>query len=362
MEKWFLEGFIGSEEVLDQLPLTTFPFKVGRREGLSFTVPRLDVSRVHAEFDYIAGSVILRDLGSTNGTYVNRERLKSDVILQDGDVIHFANLELRLVKQSIPGTNTSKTLVGTGMLPDKLGPGIRELRELLDSRAVTAVYQPIVQASQADIYGYEILGRGTHASLPRDPSPLFEIAATVGKAVELSELFRQYGLDTAATFPAEYKYFINIHPRELTSLSRLLASIEALRNSHPQLQLVLEVHEQAVSDIGQMKSFGKELGQMGVELAYDDFGAGQARLLELVDVPVGYLKFDISLISDIDKVPEAHRDMVSMLLTMARKMNISTLAEGVDRREEVEVCKELGFDYLQGYYFGRPVRSILQGS
>ncbi|MDJ0958427.1 MAG: EAL domain-containing protein [Arenicellales bacterium] len=362
MERWFLEGFIGSEEVIGQLPLTTFPFRVGRREGLSFTVPRLDVSRVHAEFDQVAGSVILRDLGSTNGTYVNRRKLKSDVILQDGDVIHFANLELRLIKQSIPSTDTSKTLVGMETLSEKLGPGIRELQELLDSRAVTAVYQPIVTANQADVYGYEILGRGTHAALPRDPSPLFEIAATVGKAVELSELFRQYGLDTAATFPNEYKYFINIHPEELTSLSRLLASIEELRSRYPQLLLVLEVHEQAVSDIGQMKSFGEELAQMGVELAYDDFGAGQARMLELVDVPVGYLKFDISLISDIDRVPQAHREMVSMLLTLARRMNISTLAEGVDRKEEVEVCKELGFDYLQGYHFGRPVRSILQGS
>jgi len=362
MERWFLEGFFSSDEILVQFPITSFPFKVGRREGLAFTVSRHDVSRVHAELDYLGGSIILRDLGSTNGTYVNRERLEGDVLLKHGDVIHFASLEARLIKQPTLSSDASKTLFGMEMLSEKLRTGIRELQELLDSRAVTAVYQPIVQAGPADFYGYEILGRGTHASLPHDPSSLFEIAASVGKAVELSELFRQHGLDTAATFPARYKYFINLHPSEFASLPRLLVSVEELRKRHPQLPIVLEVHEHAISDIRQMKHFGLELKQMEVELAYDDFGAGQARLLELIRVPVNYLKFDISLIRDIDTVPEAHREMVSMLLVLAKKMNISTVAEGVDRKEEAEVCTNLGFDHLQGYYFGRPVPSIFQGS
>lgn len=361
MQRWILEGFLGPEKVLGQLPLMSFPFKVGRQEGLSFTVPRLDVSRVHAELDCIEDHIILRDLGSTNGTYVNGEKLKTDIILNHGDVIHFANLELRLVRQSTPTAARSKTLVGTDILSENQLTEIRELQHLLDNRAVTTLFQPIVESNNGQIYGYEILGRGKHLSLPQDPSPLFQIADRVGKAVELSELFRQQGLSVAESAPAQHKYFINIHPAELASMSRFLSSMGELRKRQPHLHLVVEFHEQAVSDIEEIKRLGGELAQMEIELAYDDFGAGQARLLELVEVPVAYLKFDISLIRDIDKATETRREMISLLIDLAQKMSIATVAEGLNRDSEVEICGELGFDFLQGYYFGRPGPVILDG-
>lgn len=360
MERWFLEGFLGQEKVLGQLPLTSFPFKVGRQEGLSFTAHRLDVSRVHAELDCKKGEIILRDLGSTNGTFVNGEKLEAEVILKHGDVIHFANLELRLIRQSAPSMDGSKTLVGMDMLSENMLTEIRELQQLLDGRAVTALFQPIVESSGGRIYGYEILGRGKHPALPEDPEPLFQIADSVGKAIELSELFRQQGLSVAASFPVQYKYFVNIHPAELISMPRFLSSMGELRKGQPHLHLVVEFHEQVVSDIEEMTRLGSELAQMEIELAYDDFGAGQARLLELVEVPVAYLKFDISLIRDIDTAAETRREMISLLIDLAQKMNIATVAEGLNRESEVETCRALGFDYLQGYYFGRPSPGILE--
>ena len=93
---------------------------------------------------------------------------------------------------------------------------------------------------------------------------------------------------------------------------------------------------------------------------HDDFGAGQARLLELVEVPASYLKFDISLIHEIDKASVAPRELVALLLELARKMSIATLAEGISRVEEMEVCRDLGFEYFQGYYFGRPAPGLLE--
>lgn len=359
MERWFLEGFLGQGKVLGQLPLTSFPFKVGRQEGLSFSVSRLDVSRIHAELDCIEGHIIVRDLDSTNGTYVNGEKLRNALILNDGDVIHFANLELRLVKQTNPSVDTSKTLIGLDTMSENPLTESRELQQMLEEGAVTALFQPIVEAGDGRIYGYEILGRGQHPSLPADPNPLFRIADSVGKAVELSELFRQQGLGAAANFPAQYKYFFNIHPAELASMPRFLANMRGVRDHQPDLHLVVEFHEQAVSDLSEMKRVGGELAEMGIELAYDDFGAGQARLLELVEVPVSYLKFDISLIRDVDKAPDTRREMISLLIDLARKMEIATVAEGLNRDSEVEVCSALGFDYLQGYYFGRPGPVVL---
>jgi EAL domain-containing protein (putative c-di-GMP-specific phosphodiesterase class I) len=135
--------------------------------------------------------------------------------------------------------------------------------------------------------------------------------------------------------------------------------MENLRKNYPKLALVLEIHEKAASNLDDMKKISSELKQMNIELAYDDFGAGQARLMELVEAPADYLKFDINLVREIDKAPEAKKDMVLMLVAMAKKMGINTLAEGLEREEEVNVCKEMGFDYIQGYYYGKPKEGAL---
>lgn len=353
MERWFLEGFFGSEKVLSQLPLTAFPFKIGRQQGLDLTLHRPDISRLHAEFDQSPNGIVLRDFSSTNGTYVNQERVAGEVTLKHGDVVQFANFAVRLVLSLASAAEAAHTLE-TDAVSDNVIGGDWRLQELLDDRAVTALFQPIVEAGRSGVFGYEVLGRGVHTMLPRDPGPLFRMAENIGKAVELSELFRQQALYTASSFPSRHKYFINIHPSELSSTSRLLFTMERLRRRYPQLRLVLEINEHAVSDIEDLKRLGGELRQMDVELAYDDFGAGQARLLELVEVPASYLKFDISLIHDIDHAGGPRREMISILLELAKRMNIATLAEGLDRKGEADVCRELGFDYLQGYYFGYP--------
>jgi EAL domain-containing protein (putative c-di-GMP-specific phosphodiesterase class I) len=78
----------------------------------------------------------------------------------------------------------------------------------------------------------------------------------------------------------------------------------------------------------------------------------------LIEAPAHYLKFDISLVGNIDKAQDAKRNIVKMLVNMSKDMGISTLAEGLDRVEEVQVCQDLGFDYIQGFYFGRPKERI----
>lgn len=97
------------------------------------------------------------------------------------------------------------------------------------------------------------------------------------------------------------------------------------------------------------------LGEIGVKIAYDDFGAGQSRFLELVKAPPHYLKFDRCLIQDIHEANPQQLKMIRSLVESARDAGITTLAEGVEKQEEAIVCSELGFQLGQGYYFGRPV-------
>ena len=91
-----------------------------------------------------------------------------------------------------------------------------------------------------------------------------------------------------------------------------------------------------------------------MELAYDDFGAGQARLVVLTEVPPDFLKFDRGLVGGIEQAPASRMKLVEGLVTVAADLGIATIAEGIESEGEKATCRQLGFSYGQGYHLGRP--------
>lgn len=326
-------------------------------------IPGTKASRLHAEITLQDDRLFLRDLNSTNGTYINRVELTEQKELQHGDILHFADFEVRLIKESVKKssqpTMVHKAIIGQPDLSEKMPSGIRELQELVHKKMVTPAFQPIVNAVTEKVYAYEVLGRGTHPSLPKNPGPLFRIAESVsGLPMHLSQLFRDIGIATAATFNTRAAFFMNVHPDELRYARLLLLQMERIRKEYPTVSLVLEIHEKAVPSLTDMKKICRELDGLNIKLAYDDFGAGQARFIELIEAPAHYLKFDISLVRNIDKAEPAKRQMVKSLVNLSRNMGILTLAEGLERAEEVHVCRDMEFDLIQGYYFGKPSATL----
>ena len=120
------------------------------------------------------------------------------------------------------------------------------------------------------------------------------------------------------------------------------------------LYLVLEIHEKSVTDPLRLQSLYSAMQDLDIGLAYDDFGAGQARLAELIEAHPDYVKFDISLIRKINTADEKRRRMTETLVRMVRDLDIRSLAEGIETAEEAEACKDVGFELAQGFYFGRP--------
>ena len=354
--KWVLEGFSGQADSLQRIELKNFPLVVGRDPSLNLPIVRSEISRQHAQFDDLGEQLVLKDLGSTNGTFVNHERLSQPMTLRHGDVIHFASFEFRVLEE-VDSTeladNGNMTIMNVMPMANKLPVGLSELQDLLDARAIKAEFQPIV-GIDGELFGYEVLGRGSREDLPRQPMDLFRIAESrTLKAAELSELMRDCGVEQGAA-QANIRLFMNTHPEELKDTTRLLESVRNLRIQFPDLPMVLEIHEDAIADVELMKRVSTELSAMGIELAYDDFGAGQARLMEMIEVPVAYVKFDIALIRGLHKAPESKREMVRRLAELTKAMGIQLLAEGVEEPEELALCKAMNFDLIQGYYFGKP--------
>ena len=355
--EWFLEGYLDSRKTLRRWMIGSLPYRVGRHPDLDLCLPFNSVSSQHAEFYSADDSLGIRDLNSTNGTFVNRKRIQEDALLQEGDVLHFSEYEFRVGRLEAEPADASHTIytdLSETNLPEKMAMGVREFKQMLLNQAVLTLFQPIVElATEKSILGFEALGRGNQAGLVTTPIQLFHIAASLGLEAELSALFRLRGVEVAKEFKGSPKIFVNTHPNEL-EYPKFWDSMETLRQRAPLMDIILEIHEGAVTDLQQMRELHSQLAKLKIGLAYDDFGAGQARLLELVEVPPDYLKFDVSLIRDIDKAPASKQKMMESLVRMGQEIGVLCLAEGIEREEEERVCREMGFPLAQGFLFGKP--------
>ena len=96
------------------------------------------------------------------------------------------------------------------------------------------------------------------------------------------------------------------------------------------------------------------LKDLDIQLAFDDFGVGRARLVELGEVRPDYLKFDMDLTRNIEHASAKRQELVALFATLANNLGIQTLAEGVETRECHEILVQMGFQLGQGFYYGRP--------
>lgn len=356
----YLEGFIGGTKTPQRFDMDAFPVPIGRHPDCAVVLDVPSISRRHAEIRRDGGVRLeIDDLGSTNGTFVNGKRIGTATPIFGGDVIHFGDHEFRLVEEQIFDEHHSSegpdamTRTALGVLPHEFPRRAREFNELLEGEMIVGHFQPIVDKNGRP-FGHELLGRGTHPALESSPGPLFSLAAALDAEVPLSELMRRQGLAAASRAGLETPLFFNTHPAECRDPTHLIGELQAQRAAHPSLDLVFEVHEGAVTDLGVMAEIGAELRSMDIRLAYDDFGAGQARLQELIEVPPDFLKFDIALIRGISEANTPKYRLLSTLNAMIKDLGVCTLAEGVEDEPTARACAEIGIDLIQGYFYGYP--------
>ena len=222
---WYLESFVQDGRTLTRLPIRSLPFRVGRREVAHLTLSSDLVSKDHAEIYGDRRGLRVRDLGSTNGTFVNHQPVEESV-LAEGDVVHFASFEFRLGRR--PPVEEEAEEKGTVRiqvirLPDRFGGEAPKLRTLLREAPLNAVFQSIVRLTDGSVFAHEALGRGAHRDLPESPHELLQLAELVEEQVPLSRRFRQRACELAPGREDVGHIFLNLHPAELRApLARLL--------------------------------------------------------------------------------------------------------------------------------------------
>ncbi len=249
-------------------------------------------------------------------------------------------------------------LVPTGghALSEKFVEGQEAFEDFLArGEGLACAVQPIVRAGDASVFAYELLGRCEHPLLRQPPGRLFDIAGKLGRRGELSSRFRDHGVRAVAGRLGGAKLFVNTDGDE-TEHEAFFDSLQQLRALPGAPELVIEIHESARS-LDKLRPLAQRLGAMGIPFAIDDFGhdEGVDHLSILGEVPPQYVKFDMGLVHGIDRAAESKRRLLRSLVKLVRDLDAVALAEGVETEAEAAVCRDMGFELLQGYLTGRPM-------
>jgi EAL domain-containing protein (putative c-di-GMP-specific phosphodiesterase class I) len=302
--KWYLEK-VSDVGTTWAVPIEPFPFCIGRGSECNLTLRSKWISRRHAQI-HLSGDILwLRDLGSTNGTLLNQKQVKETEVLEVGDHLYFGDHEFFIRSDDFVRAVLTDETVAFDPLEEQAGPLIYKphLEKLLHNRNVLPHFQPIVNFPENRLVGYEILGRIAENGLPESAVELFNIASQLGHAAQLSALFREEGMRLGKGLEGLPELFVNTHPVEINKMEALEKSLQDIRKIAPSNPIVLEINEKAVTHAGQIAHLRSILADLDLKLAYDDFGVGQTRLVELAKLPPDYLKFDMSIIRNIHIAP-----------------------------------------------------------
>lgn len=230
------------------------------------------------------------------------------------------------------------------------------LQRIIVEEAVQTLFQPIVNLSTLEVIGYEALSRGPAGSEYESPAMLFSLARETGLLFELDRLCRKKALENAANIPKDKVVFVNtlpntIHDPEFRGqyLKKFLQKLDL----NPR-NIVFEVTEaSAIENYSLFREAVEHYTKLGINIAIDDTGTGYSTLESIIEICPQYLKFDMSLVRDIDK-SMLKRELIKALISVSRNINATVVAEGIETQPEYTVLRDLGVETGQGFLFARP--------
>jgi len=228
-----------------------------------------------------------------------------------------------------------------------------ELREAVAQDRVIPVFQPIVELGSKEVSKYEVLMRvkGSDGKFI-SPGDFLPVAKKLELYNELSKTLIGKALDLAKE--KNVRVSINISSEDLASIEMKNWLYKRLEEDSVGSLVCFEIVEtEAFSDLEVLKEFYSKIKELGAELAVDDFGSGYSNYEYLSIIKPDYIKVDGSLVSRILESKEIE-SLIRYILMFAKEMNIKTVAEFVSSEELCKKVEELGFDYGQGFYFGKP--------
>ncbi|MBQ9543822.1 MAG: EAL domain-containing protein [Clostridia bacterium] len=240
---------------------------------------------------------------------------------------------------------------------------LNDLRAAVEEKQFTVFYQPKynIQCDPPRLSSAEALIRWKHPELgmisPGEFVPLFEGNGLIRlvdnfvwreAAAQIAEWKKKFGVSLPVS--------VNISRADVvdtTLVDRLKKLV--LDNGLDYREVKLEVTESAYTDnAGQLLDVVGRLRTIGFEIEMDDFGSGYSSLNTLSSMPVDVLKMDMKFVRNLEN-SDTDRRLVKLILDLARYLGIPVVTEGVETDGQLKILREAGCEFVQGYYFSRPL-------
>jgi diguanylate cyclase (GGDEF)-like protein len=235
----------------------------------------------------------------------------------------------------------------------------QSLRRALERRELWLEYQPEIAISNGRVVGAEALLRWEHPTLGAlQPDSFVNVAEETGLIAPIGEWVLRTACREAAGWDLpddELFVAVNVSGQQLADPSFPALVDEALHDAGlPATRLCIEVTETAVVSSWELARNNLErVRRLGVRVAVDDFGTGYSSFSHLVRLPIDIVKIDGSLVSRLGWDP-VERAVVESVVTLARRLDLSVVAEGVEDSEQLAVLQSLGCDVAQGFHTAPP--------
>ena len=239
----------------------------------------------------------------------------------------------------------------------------KRLNEALQNNELSVYFQPLFDANTGTMRGAEALIRWVDENdkpiyTPLDFIPLAEkngMIVDIGNFV-FREVFRNIH-EWNTKYRAQYIISINVSAIQLekTDFIDNLQKLMEIYEVDPSL-IELEITESVfINDFDSMLETLRLLNQIGIRVSLDDFGTGFSALSYLRNLPINTLKIDKSFIDDICN-DDKTANITSSVIDMVKKLDLETVAEGVEYKEQLDYLKEVGCDLIQGFLLSKPVK------
>ncbi len=338
--------------------IESFPFTIGRNNDCDFQIESPKVSREHAVITGGRGGFRIEDLGSTNGTSVNGQRIQQ-ADLNDGDIVVIADLEFTF-SAALPATRRDTVTMaidaaichdGSAENRHRLVREIRRVHEMLTHRGVRCHLNPIMELGVGRLFGFQ-------ASHPFEEEPAQSgadaraLLATDSRIAEqLCYLNRLIVAEEALCRKESTNLFLRLHQSEIGA-DRLTESLESLAEILAgRHQLVVTVPAGAVGLTSYFTEIRKRLAEIGALVAYDRFEANSAQLSQWSIEPPDFVRLAPSMTMGVGQ-DRQRRCFLTSLIDTGSDLKIRMVATGLRDRLDVQVCQELGCPLGEGPVFG----------
>ena len=240
-----------------------------------------------------------------------------------------------------------------------------DLRKGVENNDFELHYQPIVSVDTIAIIGFEALIRWNH---PRYgllyPYKFISVAEETGLIVPIGKWVLQEACKDMVRWQQRIKNYlhlimsVNISSKQFLR-SEIIGEIQEIlaQSGLPPERLKLEITETALmEDRKESIRIIKQLKELGIQMVIDDFGTGYSSMSYLQQLPVDMLKVDRSFVSKMHQKPAENKKIVETIVTLAHKLNMTVVAEGVETQEQHCMLSDMNCQLAQGYLFARPLQ------